>query len=110
MTLYAQNPDDLRGMVDSKMGGDPRAVNARLKLTSQSQLGGTAQLGSTAGTPTVLAGTANIGTTPNVVPSTTTQAIGTVSLAQAVGEFGSRPLQTPGIFAQPIERHRRCSQ
>ena len=101
-------------MVDSKMGGDPRAVNARLKLTSQNQLGGTAQLGSTAGTPTVLAGTANIGTTPNVVPSTTTQAIGTVGTvklanAQAVGESGSRPLQIPGISVQPVEMHKSCS-
>ncbi len=99
-----QNPNNLRGTFDSKTGGDPRPVNGGLRLTTGTQLGGTAQLGSTAGTQTVLGGTASIGTTPNLVPSTTTQTIGTVS--SAVGEFGSRPLQTPGIFAQRIEMHR----
>ncbi|CAL5220388.1 g2394 [Coccomyxa viridis] len=79
-----QNPNNLRGTFDSKTGGDPRPVNGGLRLTTGTQLGGTAQLGSTAGTQTVLGGTASIGTTPNLVPSTTTQTIGTVS--SAVGD------------------------
>ena len=93
----AQNSGNLLGVVDSQVGGDPRAVHAKLKLTSGTQLGGTAMLGTTP-TSTVLGGTANIQTAPNLVPSTQTQLGGTASLgASAVGEFGTRSLPTAEI-------------
>lgn len=123
-TVDAQNTGGvLLGTVDSQTGGDPQhAVKPRLKLTSGTQLGGTAQLGATTPTTQVLGGTASLGTnpklvpstqtqaigtvggtaslgtTPNLVPSTQTEAIGTVKLgataATALGKFGTRPLLT----------------
>ena len=109
----AQNTGELRGMVDSQMGGDPRAVNARLRLTSGTQLGGTAMLGTTTPTAQTLGGTANTGTTPSLVPSTQTQAVGTVTLgppgaASAVGESGICPLLTSGTRAHPVRMQSCC--